>query len=94
MRTLAEATFNSDQSFGMLVTRLLRASLIERHPGKGRALIHKLTTSGSQIYQRGSAIYMATVQRRFADMSDDDLKDLHRLLQILSSASHQHNAKR
>ena len=33
---LAELTFNSDQSFGRLTTRLRRSKLVTRRPGAGR----------------------------------------------------------
>jgi DNA-binding MarR family transcriptional regulator len=32
---LAELTFQTDQSFGALANRLVRAGLIERNPGRG-----------------------------------------------------------
>ena len=43
MHRLAEVSFNSDQAFGTLATRLIRAGLIARDAGPGRVLTHRLT---------------------------------------------------
>jgi DNA-binding MarR family transcriptional regulator len=50
---LAMATFQSDQSFGTLATRLLAQQLITRRPGEGRRIQHHLTAKGKALLESG-----------------------------------------
>lgn len=50
---LAVATFQSDQAFGALATRLESLGLIERSPGQGRRIEHTLTSAGERMLQAG-----------------------------------------
>jgi DNA-binding MarR family transcriptional regulator len=46
LHALAQLTFQTDQSFGALATRMESRGLIERVPGRGRAVQHHLTAKG------------------------------------------------
>jgi DNA-binding MarR family transcriptional regulator len=65
---LAELTFNSDQAFGTLITRLERLGFVERQNGKGRAIHHVLTAKGKQMLHEGHAIYLEFLQVAFAPL--------------------------
>lgn len=77
---LAEQTFNSDQAFGTLLTRLQAAGLIERLPGKGRAAVQALTPKGSELLHQGQAILSDVTKRSFDPLTADEQAALTRLL--------------
>jgi DNA-binding MarR family transcriptional regulator len=56
LHDLALLTFQTDQSFGALASRLIARQLIERVPGPGRAVRHRLTAKGDQLRVTGAAI--------------------------------------
>jgi DNA-binding MarR family transcriptional regulator len=66
---LAELTFNSDQAFGTLTTRLLRLGFIERQPGSGRANTHCLTQSGEVMLAKGQEVMQKVLAASFAPLS-------------------------
>jgi DNA-binding MarR family transcriptional regulator len=66
---LAELTFNSDQAFGTLLTRLERVGVVVRQNGKGRAIHHILTAEGKQMLDEGYAIYLEFLQAAFAPLT-------------------------
>ena len=72
MHQLAKLTFNSDQAFGALTTRLLRLGLIKRSPGKGRAVIHSLTEKGERLLQQGRKFVFAALEQSFAVLSEEE----------------------
>ena len=80
MHGLAELTFNSDQAFGTLATRLLRRGLIERRPGPGRVTIHRLTAKGETLLDQGRAPVLETLAKSFAALSEDERALLEGLL--------------
>src|SRR6476619_4326567 len=53
---LALATFQGDQSFGTLASRLAAQHLIERRPGRGRRIEHHLTATGEQVLEAGTTV--------------------------------------
>jgi len=77
---LAERTFNSDQAFGSLLTRLLAADWIERRPGTGRATIHRLTPSGRSLLLDGQRIMSEVISTSFAPLSKHERQMLARIL--------------
>src|SRR5579871_3685871 len=77
---LAEQTFNSDQAFGSLLTRLLAAGWIERHPGTGRATIHRLTPSGRSLLLDGQKIVSEVTTASFRPLSKHERQVLGRIL--------------
>src|SRR3954469_13623488 len=66
---LATTTFQSDQSFGTLATRLAEKGLIERVAGPGRRIEHHLTDAGRRMLQTGREVVDAFVGESFAPLS-------------------------
>ena len=77
---LAEITFNSDQAFGTLLTRLLRLGLVERLPGAGHATVHHLTAKGETLLQQGHAVVLEVLAQSFAPLNRDERALLWNLL--------------
>jgi DNA-binding MarR family transcriptional regulator len=77
---LALATFQSDQSFGTLASRLEGQGLIERRPGRGRRIEHNLTEPGEAILRAGHDIAAELLAASFAELSDPERTHLLRLL--------------
>ena len=84
MHALAELTFNSDQAFGTLASRLLRAGLIERQQGPGRVLVHILTDQGKALLKEGNGRHAAVMHTAFAVLSVEDRDTLGRILRQLA----------
>ena len=80
MHRLAELTFNSDQAFGTLMTRLLRQKLVERQPGMGRANVHRLTPRGKTLLGEGRKRVRQVLARIFARLDADECIRLQGLL--------------
>lgn len=78
---LAEQTFQTDQSFGALATRLIERGLVDRRAGKGRALVHSLTDEGHVVFERGRAIAVRVAAASFAALSEREQRQLFALLQ-------------
>ena len=78
---LAEQSFQTDQSFGALAVRLIEKGLVERRPGKGRALVHSLTIEGHRIFEQGSAIAARIIEDSFAALLQPERQQLFDLLQ-------------
>lgn len=53
LHDLAVLTFQTDQSFGGLASRMADKGLIERVPGPGRAVKHRLTAEGERLRAAG-----------------------------------------
>lgn len=66
---LALATFQSDQSFGTLATRLVDQRLIVRKPGRGRRIEHELTADGEAVLAAGYPVSTGVLAASFADLS-------------------------
>lgn len=78
---LAQAAFQSDQSFGVLVRRVIERGLVERKPGKGRATMHTLTAKGEALLDRCNPIVVETLKAHFAGLTEDELGLLDALLE-------------
>jgi DNA-binding MarR family transcriptional regulator len=83
LHDLAQLTFQTDQSFGALATRLLTRGLIERVPGPGRAVRHRLTTKGAHLRQAGAEIIDRVLTDSFAPLTAQQRATLDRLLRQL-----------
>src|SRR5258707_12374718 len=66
LHDLARLTFQTDQSFGTLATRMIDRGLIERVPGPGRAVRHRLTAKGDDLREQAGAIVRATLTESFS----------------------------
>ena len=83
LHDLAVLTFQTDQSFGTLATRLIARGLIERVPGPGRAIHHRLTDKGDKLRQAGSEIFNGVLADSFAPLTPAQRADLGTLLREL-----------
>lgn len=87
LHDLAQLTFQTDQSFGSLATRMAERGLIERVPGPGRAVRHRLTERGEELRQAGDALVNEVFAETFASLTPGQLDQLGALLgQILESS--------
>jgi DNA-binding MarR family transcriptional regulator len=77
---LAMATFQSDQSFGTLATRLLAQQLITRRPGEGRRIQHHLTAKGKALLESGRSEVRNVFRVSLAGLSATDRAQLRDLL--------------
>ncbi|MEU0531427.1 MarR family winged helix-turn-helix transcriptional regulator [Amycolatopsis tolypomycina] len=80
LHELAVLTFQTDQSFGSLATRMAERGLIERVPGPGRAVRHRLTEEGARLRAEGQRLADAVVETSFRDLSQAQLDQLGELL--------------
>ncbi|WP_433075559.1 MarR family winged helix-turn-helix transcriptional regulator [Dactylosporangium sp. CA-052675] len=83
LHDLAQLTFQTDQSFGTLATRMIDRGLIERMPGPGRAVRHRLTEKGDAIREQGQRLLVEVLRRSFAPLSEEELAVFDGLLQRL-----------
>ena len=83
LHRLAQLTFQSDQSFGALAGRMMERGLIERVPGPGRAVRHRLTARGEELREAGDRIVRQVLGDSFAPLDDAELTTLSELLSRL-----------
>src|SRR6185436_19751694 len=77
---LAVLTFQTDQSFGSLAGRMVDRGLIERVPGPGRAVKHRLTDEGERLRSAGQSLVDEVFTRSFAGLTDSQIEQLGTLL--------------
>lgn len=65
LHDLAQLTFQSDQAFGTLAARMIDRGLIERLPGPGRAIRHRLTTKGETLRIKGETVARGVLEESF-----------------------------
>jgi DNA-binding MarR family transcriptional regulator len=80
LHDLAVLTFQTDQSFGTLASRMTERGLIERAPGPGRAVRHVLTARGAELLRSGEQFVSAVLTESFAPLTPRELDTLARLL--------------
>ena|SRR6184192_3061998 len=80
LHELAVLTFQTDQSFGSLAVRMADRGLIERLPGPGRAVKHRLTEEGERLRAAGQDAVEAVVEDSFSGLSTEQLDRLGELL--------------
>jgi len=80
---LALATFQSDQAFGTLASRLETQGLIARRPGDGRRIEHKLTAKGERTLEGGLRIVGDVLADLYSVLSDKERQALMNLLSRL-----------
>jgi DNA-binding MarR family transcriptional regulator len=86
LHDLAQLTFQTDQSFGALATRMEARGLIERVPGPGRAVRHRLTTKGDRVRRSGNEIVDRVLTESLGRLTPQQLATFDRLLQLLVTA--------
>ena len=80
LHDLALLTFQSDQSFGALASRLETRGLVERGPGPGRAVKHRLTQKGSRVQAAGGDILDSMLEQSFASLTPGQREDFGAML--------------
>jgi DNA-binding MarR family transcriptional regulator len=86
LHALAELTFQTDQSMGTLATRMVQRGLIERVPGPGRAVRHRLTARGREVRTAGARILDGVLGESLGKLREDELAELNRLLLLADGA--------
>ncbi|SDZ16344.1 MarR family winged helix-turn-helix transcriptional regulator [Herbiconiux ginsengi] len=81
---LAVATFQSDQSFGTLATRLIDRGLVSRAPGRGRRLEHVLTSAGADALAAGRRVVADELPKLFAPLDEPQRAALFEALSALN----------
>ncbi|MFJ7149494.1 MarR family winged helix-turn-helix transcriptional regulator [Streptomyces sp. NPDC100445] len=81
---LAVATFQSDQAFGTLASRLVARGLIARSAGRGRRLEHTLTETGRATLDAGRQVMGGVLQELFARLDEAQRLALLQALQVLT----------
>ncbi|WP_406636782.1 MarR family winged helix-turn-helix transcriptional regulator [Amycolatopsis sp. WGS_07] len=82
LHDLAVLTFQTDQSFGTLAARMVDRGLIERVPGPGRAVRHRLTEKGAELRAAGQELADVVVKSSFSRLSAAQLDELGALLDV------------
>ncbi|PBC75433.1 DNA-binding MarR family transcriptional regulator [Streptomyces sp. TLI_235] len=82
-RTLAAETFQTEQAFGTLAGRLVAQGLIERTPGHGRRIEHRLTPAGERMLEAGHTVAEQVLADCFAALPAEDRAALLGLLRRL-----------
>ncbi|CAL9671263.1 MarR family winged helix-turn-helix transcriptional regulator [Streptomyces sp. enrichment culture] len=80
LHDLAVLTFQTDQSFGTLAARMADRGLIERVPGPGRAVRHRLTDEGARLRAEGQGVVDDVIASSFGALSATQLDQLGSLL--------------
>jgi DNA-binding MarR family transcriptional regulator len=82
LHDLAVLTFQTDQSFGSLATRMADRGLIERVPGPGRAVRHQLTQEGARLRAAGQDAVDSIIESSFQALNQTQLNQLGELLDL------------
>jgi DNA-binding MarR family transcriptional regulator len=80
LHDLAGLTFQTDQAFGALASRMIERGMIERVPGPGRAVRHQLTDHGNVLREAAGGILDGVLSSSFAPLSASELETLGDLL--------------
>jgi DNA-binding MarR family transcriptional regulator len=83
LHDLAVLTFQTDQAFGTLATRLEARGLIRRVPGSGRAIRPELTPEGERVRASGAELVGRVVRDSFSPLDDGERAVLGDMLQRL-----------
>ncbi|MFD6160985.1 MarR family winged helix-turn-helix transcriptional regulator [Nocardia sp. NPDC060256] len=77
----------SDQSAGAVVVRLEQRGLIERRPGVGKAILHRITPEGDELLRRCNIIAEEVMGRLLAGLTDESVRTLQAALQSIAEAA-------
>jgi DNA-binding MarR family transcriptional regulator len=81
---LAVATFQSDQAFGTLASRLVDRGLVARSAGRGRRVEHILTEAGHTALAKGRKLSVDVLEDLFAPLDEAQRAELLRSLRKLT----------
>jgi DNA-binding MarR family transcriptional regulator len=84
---LARFIGQSDQSAGAVVARLEQRGLLERRPGVGKAILHRITPDGDELVRRCNAIVEDVMTSLLASLTGQDLLALQASLQSIAAAA-------
>lgn len=87
LHDLAQLTFQTDQSFGTLAARMIDRGLIERVPGPGRAVRHRLTAKGEELREKAGQIVREMLIESFSALTDKELQKFGELIARVLSGS-------
>lgn len=82
LHDLAVLTFQTDQAFGTLATRMEARGLIRR-VGAGRAIRPELTPEGERVRAEGARLTEQVVERSFSPLDDTEREAFGDMLQRL-----------
>jgi DNA-binding MarR family transcriptional regulator len=77
----------SDQSAGAVVARLEQRGLIERRPGVGKAILHRLTPDGDELVRRCNTIVENVMTQLLAGLSEQSRRALRTSLRSIAEAA-------
>lgn len=77
----------SDQSAGAVVVRLEQRGLIERRPGVGKAILHRITPQGDELLRRCNTIVEEVMDHLLAGLTDESLRALQASLRSIAEAA-------
>ena len=77
----------SDQSAGAVVARLEQRGLLERRPGAGKAILHKITPDGAELVRRCNAIVEDVMAGLLTGLTDRSLRELRTSLQSIAESA-------
>ncbi|HEY0815243.1 MAG TPA: MarR family transcriptional regulator [Pseudonocardia sp.] len=80
LHDLARLTHQTDQAFGTLAGRMIDRGLIERVPGPGRAVRHRITDKGYELLTAANRIVDAVLSASFNSLTPDELAQFDALL--------------
>lgn len=83
LHDLALLTFQSDQAFGTLASRMIGRGLIERVPGPGRAVRHRLTALGVELRWAGAEVAARVAAESFSVFNSEELERFDGMLRVL-----------
>jgi len=77
---LAVATFQSDQSLGVMMRNMAAKGLVERAAPKGRRIEHRITATGQRILEQGHGFAAEVLEASFAGIDAAERAQLLALL--------------
>ncbi|WP_438860618.1 MarR family winged helix-turn-helix transcriptional regulator [Amycolatopsis solani] len=80
LHTLADLTFQTDQSMGALAKRMIERGLLKRVEGPGRATRHRLTGEGERAFEAGSSVLESVLAETVGTLTEAEQAVLHELL--------------
>ena len=77
----------SDQSAGAVVARLQQRGLLERRPGAGKAILHRITPEGDELVRRCTRTVEDVMTRLLAGLTDQARQALRTSLESVAQAA-------
>jgi DNA-binding MarR family transcriptional regulator len=84
---LALCIGQSDQSAGAVVARLEQRGLLDRRPGVGKAILHRITPDGEELVRRCNTLVEDAMTQVLAGLSDRSLRALRTSLRSIAEAA-------